>query len=402
MPVVIGPDGFLCSRDDPHYAFHVRLNENLLEQAKPDKAASDIARAGVERFKKEFSKRQLVELVIASTQRLAWIGDHRNEIAQYVAWHQRISNILDHLFRAKLPFTTQDLCTLMQARNSHLGITDCVARHFIQNGLTQELCAELRRFRDDYKAVMGGDYGTGSFQIALQQLNILLWHDEWDELDLAACWSERVRQAYRAMSGDRRTRWRALLHHIRGDAGSKPPKPWLKEAEKRLAAVGLEDFRGTICDWFAPFRSTEPVRLSVSGSHVLKGLLWYGALARDAGVNEAALSMLDATWTPKRNLDKVMVALGLLIDTLAVEEAWQSLVRLQKRWGTCEGQIGKLLVKIGAGCGVSQEKLGELNLLHIFRNQERLAKLGALESLSRPQSAEVFLATVRVLRGERL
>jgi len=40
MPVIIGPDGFLCARSDPHYAFHLQLNEILVEQAKPGIALS--------------------------------------------------------------------------------------------------------------------------------------------------------------------------------------------------------------------------------------------------------------------------------------------------------------------------------------------------------------------------
>ena len=87
-----------------------------------------------------------------------------------------------------------------------------------------------------------------------------------------------------------------------------------------------------IRDWFDAFRSPEPLRLSVAGSHVLKGLLWYGALADDVAVNEAALWLLDASWKPKRNVDKAMVALAVLIDTMPTDDAWHALSRLQERW----------------------------------------------------------------------
>ena len=216
------------------------------------------------------------------------------------------------------------------------------------------------------------------------------------------------------MTGDRRVKWRALLHHIRGDAGSKPAKPWVKEAQKRLAAVGSDDFRAMLRDWFAPFRAPEPLKLSLAGSHVLKGLLWYGALARDPAVNEAALWLLDATCKPKRNADKVMVALAVLIDTMPVEEAWQALLLLQERWGASQGQIERLLIKIAGAFDISKEKLDELGLLKpappprppsdmpkLFVELETLQdRLRGLRGLP-PRSADELLAALKTLQSIR-
>jgi len=223
-----------------------------------------------------------------------------------------------------------------------------LVEYFQNHDLTPEICAALRWRRDAYTARIGRDYAHVTLQNDLQLLDMLLWHDECDELDLAACWSERVRRDYREMSGDQRRQWMALLRHIRGDAGSKPPKAWIKEAQSRVAAVGLEDFRNTVGGWFACFRRREPLRLSVVGSHVLKGLLWYCSIARDPPLTAAALPILDAAWKPKRNLDKVMVALALLIDTMPVEEAWAALLPLQRSWGASQGQIECLAIKIAA------------------------------------------------------
>jgi hypothetical protein len=233
---------------------------------------------------------------------------------------------------------------------------------------------------------------------------MLLWHDQGDALDLAQCWSERVRRDFRAMSEPRRRRWQLLLRHIRGDAGSKPPKPWMKEAQSRLAMVGAEDFRATVTEWFTCFRAAGPLKLSVVGSHVLKGLLWYCALARDPAVTAAALPLLDAPWKPKRNLDKVMVALALVIDTMPIEEAWSALQPLQNAWGTSTGQIEKLVLKIGAAFGITEAQLRADGILKPepppspTAADEHQAKWMVLASLSTPQSAEQFLATLRILR----
>ena len=415
MPVIIGPDGFLCSRSDPHYAFHLQLNEILVEQAKPGAEPYTAAGPGVERLKKQFSERELIELITVIIMRRAWVALNANEIAQSTLWRIRLHYIRAHLYDAKLPFTAADLCRLMPVCDHYLALIDCLVEHVRQHGVAPELCAEMRRFRTRYQESVGGVYGQGADLVGLQRLNMLLWHDEWDALDPESCWSERVRRDYRAMTGEHRARWRALLHHIRGDAGSKPAKPWMKEAQKRLAAVGVEDFRAMIRGWFEAFRAPRPVKLSLAGSHVLKGLLWFGAVARDPAVNEAALWLLDADCKLKRNADKVMVALGVLIDTMPVEEAWQALLRLQERWGASQGQIEKLLIKIAGAFDISKEKLDELGLLKpapptakppsyipkLFAELQTLQdRLRELRSLP-PRSAGELLALLKTLQSMR-
>ena len=326
--MTVGPDGFLSTRDDPRFAFHSFLNESLRDQAKEPGKAHEIAGAGVKRLRKDFSGEQLVALALAAFDRAAWIDEHRSELAQPAEWTRRVANVLYHLYSLRLPFATPDMCRLIAGRNGTAPPVGRVCDYFASRDLTPEACAVLRQWREAYKARIGRDYKHVDVQSELQLLDMLLWRDETDELDFAACWSERVRRDYRALSGERRRHWQTLLWHIRGDAGSKAPKPWIKEAQSRLAAVGAEDFRATVTQWFACFREPHPLRLSVVGSHVLKGLLWYCALARDPVVTEAALPLLDAAWKPKRNLDKVMVALALLIDTMPAEEAWAALLPL--------------------------------------------------------------------------
>jgi hypothetical protein len=138
---------------------------------------------------------------------------------------------------------------------------------------------------------------------------MLLWLDEWERLDPSRCWSECIRRDLRAMAGDRQARWRRLLYHIRGNAPKNMPAGWAREAETWLAAVGPADFKEQFTVWWAPFRSGEPLPLTVAGSHVLKGLLWYASLTRDEDVKQIALWLLDVKWRQKRNVEKSMVAL---------------------------------------------------------------------------------------------
>jgi hypothetical protein len=47
----------------------------------------------------------------------------------------------------------------------------------------------------------------------------------------------------------------------------------------------------------------EPQPLSLAGSHVLRGMLWYAALTKDPGLGPVALTPFDAHWKAKRNVD---------------------------------------------------------------------------------------------------
>ncbi len=408
MPVIIGPDGFLCTEDDARAADHAFLNEAIRAQAADPRNEHGIALAAIQRVKKERGDAALVQLALAAFERAHWIDDHETEIADSAAWKRRMCYVLYHLYAQNLPFSAAEMRRLILGRGAAAPPVSRIGEYFESRALTPELCAALRQRRDRMRAGIGRDYKAIDVQANLQLLDMLLWHDESDLLDLGTCWSERVRRDLRAMTGERRERWRALLRHIRGDAGSKPPKMWTKAARLHLDAVGAEDFCAMVTAWFACFREGETLRLSTVGSHVLKGLLWYAALARDPTVTEAALAIIDAPWKSKRNLDKVMVALALVIDTMPVEEAWAVVLKLQQQWGASEGQIERLLLKVARSLGIDEERLRADGMLKPPQRRPeprptpsaaQLAKCHALLNLSAPQSAEQFLATIRALRS---
>jgi hypothetical protein len=186
------------------------------------------------------------------------------------------------------------------------GPVEYVTEFLKKNDLTEELSRSLREFNAMVRTDVSG---MAALQSLKQRLHMLGWLDEWEPLDPARCWSECVRRDFRAMTGERRVKWRGLLKHLRGNAPPRMPSGWARDAEQRLADVGLEDFREQLHVWFAPFRSGEPLPLSVAGSHVLKGLIWYAALTRDDEVKAIALGLLDVKWKQKRNAEKSMLAL---------------------------------------------------------------------------------------------
>ncbi|MBV9152219.1 MAG: hypothetical protein JO204_10645 [Alphaproteobacteria bacterium] len=201
------------------------------------------------------------------------------------------------------------------------------------------------------------------YQVAVAHVHMLLWHDEHDPLDPARCWSDIVRGDLRSMSEAQRAAWKALFRHIKGNTPAKPAKGWITEAEKRLAQVGHQNFLDCLNAWLAPFQSAHPQALSVAGSHVLRGLLWYAALTQDPGLGAVVLTLLDAKWKAKRNVDKVMVALVNLLEAMPSTEAWPLLLRLQQEWPTSSVQVERLLKKTAETFGITEIELKERALL---------------------------------------
>ncbi|HKW97014.1 MAG TPA: hypothetical protein VJN43_04730 [Bryobacteraceae bacterium] len=308
-PEIPGPDGFLIAPADPLRQAHLRLNDYLLaEEQRSPAVALDV------KVWRKMPRSQVPDQIEAVLRRLRWLDLHDGELANAHLARMRLRALLRVLYTLKAPYTEPQLRMLLDltiplvGRIVPYGPVERVVDYLKGNDLTPPLCSSLRQFQANLREEMSES--QASMQSLRQQLHMLLWLDEWDALDPERCWSECVRRDFRAFAGDRRVKWRALLKHLRGNAPVRMPAGWVREAEPLLAAAGIEDFREQIHIWFSPFRSGEPLPLSVAGSYVIKGLIWYCAVAKDEDLKECCLWLLDVKWKQKRNTEKVMVALG--------------------------------------------------------------------------------------------
>jgi hypothetical protein len=311
QPLLPGPDGFLVSPDDPLRASHLRLNDYLFaEEQRPTNTPFNVA------VWRKLPKSSFADQVQAVLQRLAWLDRHDAELENAHLSRIRLSTLLRVLYSIKAPCSEPDLRMLLDlttpllGRIAPYGPVERTVQYLQKNDLTPELCSALHRFQASLREEMS--ISQASMQSLRQQLHMLLWLDEWEPLNPARCWSECIRRDLRTFVGERRVKWRALLKHIRGNAPVRMPAGWARQAAPLLSAVGMDDFREQIHIWFAPLHSGESLPLSVAGSHVLKGLIWFCAVARDEDLKESALWLLDVKWKQKRNTEKVMVALGEL------------------------------------------------------------------------------------------
>jgi hypothetical protein len=303
-----GPDGFLIAPGDPLREEHHRIDEYLLQEEQQGTRGTAETRPW-----KKLAKGGMASQIEAVLRRLRWLDLHDSELDKAHEPRTRLRPLLRGLYKIKVTYTEPQIRTLLDltvpllGRIEPYGPVELVGDHLKSNDLTPELCGSLRTFQQSLREEMS--INQASMTSLRQQLHMLLWLDEWDPLDPARCWSECVRRDFREFSGERRMKWRALFKHFKGNAPVNMPPAWGREAAVRISAVGLEDFREQVQVWFAPFRSGEPLPLSVAGSHVLKGFTWYSAVSQDEELKETCLWLLESKWRQKRNTEKVMTAL---------------------------------------------------------------------------------------------
>ena len=385
MQVTAGPDGYVATGESADYRLQSLLTAYLDDrQTRVDSALESTQ----SRLRKMLKKNELVDLIRAVHVRIGWHAAHEAELADGRRWQGFLAQLVRNLYAASLPFTEDDLIALLESHRKHsalwtFGPEELLWAYLDGHDLSPALASELRR----YQAVLGGKFqNQAGFQSAVQQVHMMLWWDQTDSLDPAQCWSDRVRGDLRAMKDTVRARWHSLLHHIKGNSPARPSSRWLKVAGVQLTQVGADEFRNRFRSWFAPFATDEPQRLSVAGSYVLRGLLWYAAVARDTALVGPAMALLDTKWKAKRNIDKTMVALAQILETLDPNEAWPWLLRLHTEWGTTSGQVERLLKKSAAERGVSEEELLRQGVLkpapdaeaRVLETLERLKKAGAI------------------------
>ena len=303
-----GLDGFTFQQADRLAPLYLLLNEYIAEPV------TDFERFVPDQKWKKLPKRQTVDLIEAVLRRIAWLIENDSDLRDAHFSRLKLIKLLRQLYTRKLPCNESDLRMMLDLTVlllDHIapdGPVDYVMEYIKENDLTPELCRSLHNFQANL--VEAGS--VASMQSLRQRLHTLLFMDEWESLNPAHCWSECIRRDFRSMTGERRVRWRQLLKHIRGNAPQNMPASWARQAQIFLTAVGIDDFVDQLSLWFAPFRSGQPLPLSVAGSHMLKGLIWYAAVSLDERAKEIALWLLDVKWKQKKNMTKSMVALGAL------------------------------------------------------------------------------------------
>jgi len=364
------PDGFLIDSDDALRPAHEQINLWLLEAEEwQESHPHDSHRLDPKLLKKQYRVEQVADFLAAAVVRAQWHAGRR-EGMQVSGHAARVANIVLALSRVPLKLTEAQLEPLLKYAISQGDYwwpreeTIAQVEELFHN---QDLSAGTWRLLHQVHAAMAADNSI-SGQTVRRKFAVLLWHDPYDAVDLKNCWSETIRQDLRAMKDEKRRSWSAALRNNPVSDTTEPPKPWTKTADKCVASIGSEPFRDQLLVWFKPFAEPQPVRLTMAGSHILKVLLWYCRLLRDAAPDQrldpAVCSLLDTKW---RNKEFVFRPLTVLAGNLALfppDVAWPLVVRIREQLGKkAAARLDAMVKQIGEARGLDERALKKQKLI---------------------------------------
>jgi hypothetical protein len=297
------PDGYLLQANSPLASGHHALNQYLV---RVEEAGWKVALKEINSTRNKPLKLSIWKALL---ERFHWLADNNPASS---CWSP-LRGLAERIEKWTLSPSESDLIDILERTAEVKGVTaphtpmlhlmDYVEEH----GLTPELSAAIRIFRD---RVWEQSYTPNqvSLQLFRSRLDMLLWRDEWNAVDLKRCWSEQVRADFRSMRGAERENWRRLLYSIRGDEGVQPAPRWLETANSRIQTVGAEAFRDRLLHWLQPLQPGTTHKLSREGSHLLRSFLWLARSCKDAELEAILGNVTQVNFKPKNHGEKVIRA----------------------------------------------------------------------------------------------
>lgn len=287
-------------------------------------------------YAKSVPEAQRVELLLTVYDRYRGLGCALPSTPDY--FHSSTySMLISALLDCKLKPTEEEACAILRRSYHYCGHggdvetpLELAEKAFDGKPYSPELFEAVR----EYQKVLKGTRSITS-QNVKRKLRWILWHDP-AAID-KKCWMGRAQRDLAAMPEDRRSAWQWLLRNTTATMNGGAGKAWLKEGEKRLAAVGAPDFLSHVDAWLQ-FPAGTPVVLSPEGSCMLRLLVWYAGLLEPAKVLPMLVRLGDVTWEKEDPAKKVIGALSWILRTHGGEEYREVAEKIAGRFGdTGEG-----------------------------------------------------------------
>ena len=235
----------------------------------------------------------------------------------------RLDSLSTALLAKELPFDAREMVWLVDAAVHDQRHRPSVVRQVRQyrdrgGDVTPELLARLRKLRQEVAKWMT----DAASRKLVGQIDELLGISDRSLPDPGEPWSDRALADVGELPADQQGAWVALFDHATtAESGSSPSAKWLKEADKRIRAVGEAEFDACAARWLGlvalPARVPDAVRERnerwAAGDHdyddeawntkpgiseknvtLLKGLAWACATRPDPQVARALAKTAEA------------------------------------------------------------------------------------------------------------
>lgn len=418
-PQSVGRDEFPVSAEDPLAKAHQKLNDYLDQVAsartwriKAKDLPAGVSILGLPKEKMLAALRSIVVRILFHNRKEAAPGRSRTWSA--ISPGLRVFNMLaalarsagcgaadqplnpaelgslaGELLRKGLPVTESDLVSCLGITSgqsadsygfqalSNEAVLRAVELHIAQCGVGPSLRQALEHWRQ--KLQSSGNILSAGRKL-LTRINSLLDQQTTAPLDAGEAWSNAAIEDLKRISPEQQSRWCRLLQHCQKAESSKPTQRWMKAASQLVEAIGRQEFKDRVLQWFElvafprpvhqepvdPRYTPDPDQLIADGNSViLKGLAWACAEWEDTETIRALSRLAQVCFKKVRNLgarcQRVGNACLYSLSVISTDEAAAELTRLNQlvKQPSIRKLIGKSLDKAAELSGQTREDLEE-------------------------------------------
>ncbi len=290
----------------------------------------------LKKYKKSSEKGFLADLLVASMLRADWYKEQMPDRRDALT---RVNSLVLHLSKADQILRDDQVIILLDYALKRSGIwwprlefAEILRRNLPERSYNSEIWYRIRKLHDG----MHDDVGLEA-QNARRALAALLWLDPFGTVDSGKCWSEAVRADIFAMPEFKKAYWVRVFCSIPITDNTEPSSSFMKTAPQFINELGVAEFERQLLDWLRPIVAGERVRLSMIGSHMLKGLLWFARLIESTEIESVLVAMLDTNWKNKEFVFRPLTVLAGNFLALPCEKSGPLLDRIGAQLGSKAG-----------------------------------------------------------------
>jgi len=216
-----------------------------------------------------------------------------------------------------------------------------------------------------YKEALRASRGVTATKIKAESAWVL-WHDV--RKPEKGSWTAEIQKRIFELDEAERFQWQWLLRNVSASMNAAPGKAWVKEAGKRLEALGKETFLRRVEEWLV-FPET-PVKLSPTGSNVLRLLIWYADLADRERALPTLMRMARAHWTDEGPAGKVMGALARVLQEVDGSGYLDEIKLMCEGWAAEISEIGRLEEKYLADRAAARQRAREAKTAELAKGND--------------------------------
>lgn len=308
----VGADGFVIDGDAGLAAQQRQIDQWLRmaagAAAREGEEQVTAAREAMEAAMLERWAGDRASLHRALTVRAEWIGAHGEEFSPETlqVWNEWMyglggrGGLLAKSLAGVDELNLESLLGAIRAGRNPSKVFELCRRYVAAHGWSAELVETFRQLIPRL--------GTRSNQTERARAEWFLWFEDAAPLQAGGSWSDGVKKDLRGMPPETARAWRALLDNPCFAMTGKPPARWMNAARRLFPKVGAAEFREWFVRWFEPFAAGEGMRLTITGRHLLRVLMWYTLVAEDEAVDGALLGFGNVRWKNRQSAQRAAQA----------------------------------------------------------------------------------------------